>query len=78
LAKQSIAELQREVARLKGMLRAKQERQRLHEEKRKLSKSLHPGRAKFADFVARQFRTGRAKTFKEAVRLAKKAYSQAK
>ena len=77
MAKQSIADLQREVARLQGMLRAKQERSRLHVQHSKLSKQLHPRRSKFADYVKDQFRKHKGIAFKEAVRLAKKAYKSA-
>ena len=72
----SIAELQREVERLKGQVRAMQERGRLHGEKKKLSRQLHPHRTQFSDLVRAQFKKRKGISFKEAVRLAKKAYRE--
>jgi hypothetical protein len=69
--------MQREVARLQGKLRAMQERTRLHGQKKKLGRKLHPHRTRFSDFVKAQFTKNKGIAFKEAVRLAKKAYKSA-
>jgi hypothetical protein len=49
-------------------------KRKLGRQKKKLKRELHPGRAKFSDFVKAQFKKNRKIAFKKAVQLAKKAY----
>lgn len=69
----SIVELQREVARLKGKLRAQTERKRLGKERHGLRLATSR-RLQFADFVKKQFSMGGKKTLATAAKAAKKEY----
>jgi hypothetical protein len=55
-------------------LSALESKRKLGAQKKKLKRELHPGRAKFSDFVKAQFKKNSKITFKKAVQLAKKAY----
>ena len=53
---------------------ALESKRKLGQQKRKLKRELHPHRAKFSDFVKKQFKKNKDIGFKKAVQLAKKAW----